>query len=111
MDKVASRGSGGKLIGPACRICGCTEDRACRPFGCVWIRPRERAHRITATRICSACVFFLANLRHPNMAIVVCNAAGIPLITPRDAAEMLGQSATALELAGLITGTLSVGNA
>lgn len=31
--------------GPACRVCGCTEDRAC-PGGCWWVEPD----------LCSACV-------------------------------------------------------
>lgn len=29
----------------SCRICGCTDDRACQPFGCYWVEPD----------LCSAC--------------------------------------------------------
>ena len=36
--------------GPRCRVCGCTNDRAC-PGGCSWIEPD----------LCSAC----AEVRHP----------------------------------------------
>lgn len=28
-----------------CRVCGCTDDRACEPFGCHWVEPE----------LCSAC--------------------------------------------------------
>lgn len=39
----------------ACVVCGCTEDRACRPYGCSWVSTRPA--------LCSACVWFIVNLR------------------------------------------------
>lgn len=36
---------------PTCVICGCTEDRACPPAGCVWTRLDTATNR----GVCSAC--------------------------------------------------------
>lgn len=42
----------------ACAVCGCTQDRACAPFGCAWVSERPP--------VCSACALFLLNLRDPK---------------------------------------------
>ena len=42
----------------ACTVCGCTEDRGCAPFGCVWVTDRPM--------LCSGCVTFLMNIRNGN---------------------------------------------
>lgn len=39
---------GGEIKPGTCRVCGCTEDRACEPFSCTWVDPEQT--------ICSVCV-------------------------------------------------------
>lgn len=43
----------------SCVVCGCTQERACRPASCAWVptsNPKDPP-------LCTACVYFLANAR------------------------------------------------
>lgn len=52
-----------------CRVCGCTDDKACGPAGCTWV--------IKTPSLCSACLWFLTNLHDPEKAQAVLKVFGI----------------------------------
>lgn len=52
-----------------CAICGCTEEEACRPFGCSWVTKRPA--------VCSACLWFLFNVRDPAKVLELLKVLGV----------------------------------
>jgi hypothetical protein len=57
----------------ACHVCECTEERACLPYGCAWVRRRKPA-------LCSACLAFLTNLQDARKLRRVLEALELPAL-------------------------------
>jgi len=57
-----------------CHVCGCTDDRACLPFGCWWVRRRPA--------LCSSCVQFFQNVRDPAIRARLLRAGDVRIKLP-----------------------------
>lgn len=76
-----------------CKVCGCTEQRACGPFGCAWVSTRPP--------ICSGCALFLLNLQDPQRLRGVLKYFGIERFTSPDAWRKKLAAAMALPVVDL----------
>jgi len=56
----------------ACKVCGCSEERACRPFGCSWVTRRPP--------VCSACVQFFMNVRDRDKLVAALAVFGLDVL-------------------------------
>ena len=63
----------------SCVVCGCTDDRACRPIPCSWVTKRPP--------VCSGCVMFLMNIRDPSRFKATLEFFGISAVIDRDGTD------------------------
>lgn len=71
----------------ACKVCGCTDDRACGPSPCTWVIHRPA--------LCSGCVVFLLNIQDPQRQAAAIKFFGVQRFTSPDRwREILGEWAS-----------------